>query len=125
LQGAMRVISRACHAAYNARNFAALRHDMESDEVVTGALLHDLAELMLWLAAPAEAAQIEHMLEHQRGLRSANAQRACLGFALTDLQAALTHAWNLPSLLQSLMDDKQANLPRVQTVALSVAVARH
>ena len=125
LEGALRVISRACHAATNARNFAAIRHDMDSDEVVTGALLHDLAELLLWLAGPAEAKQIEYMIDHQRGLRSVAAQRACLGFALADLQLALTHAWNLPSLLQSLMDDKQADLPRVQTVALSVAVARH
>jgi HD-like signal output (HDOD) protein len=125
LEGALRVISRACHAAVNARNFAAIRHDMDSDEVVTGALLHDLAELMLWLAAPADAKQIEYMVDHQRGLRSAAAQRACLGFALTDLQLALTRAWNLPNLLQSLMDDTQANAPRVQTVALSVAVARH
>jgi HD-like signal output (HDOD) protein len=125
LEGALRVISRACHAANNARNFAAIRHDMDSDELVTGALLHDLAELLLWLAAPAEAKQIEYMIDHQRGLRSVAAQRGCLGFALADLQLALTHAWNLPSLLQSLMDDKQANLPRVQTVASSVAVARH
>jgi HD-like signal output (HDOD) protein len=125
LEGALRVISRACHAAVNARNFAAIRHDMDSDEVVTGALLHDLAELLLWLTAPADAKQIEYMIDHQRGLRSAAAQKACLGFALTDLQLALTRAWNLPNLLQSLMDDKQANAPRVQTVALSVAVARH
>jgi len=125
LEGALRVINRACHAATNAGNFGAIRHDMDSDEVVTGALLHDLAELLLWLAAPAEAKQIEYMIDHQRGLRSVTAQRACLGFALADLQLALTKAWNLPSLLQSLMDDKQANLPRVQTVALSVAVARH
>ena len=37
LEGALRVISRACHAATNARNFGAIRHDMDSDEVVTGA----------------------------------------------------------------------------------------
>lgn len=125
LAGALRVISRASHAANYARTFSALRHDMDADEVVTGALLHDLAELLLWCVAPAAAVQIEYMLHHQRGLRSAAAQRACLGFALADLQLALTRAWNLPNLLQSLMDDKQAKLPRVQTVALSVSVARH
>jgi HD-like signal output (HDOD) protein len=125
LDGALRVISRAWHAANFARNFAALRHDMDPDEVVTGALLHDLAELLLWCTAPAEAMQIEYMLQHQRGLRSAAAQRGCLGFALSDLQLALAREWKLPSLLQSLMDDQQANQPRVRTVTLSVAVARH
>jgi HD-like signal output (HDOD) protein len=125
LNGAMRVISRACHAASYARNFGALRHDMDSDEVVTGALLHDLAELLLWCTAPAEAMQIDHMLSYQRSLRSAAAQRVCLGFALSDLQLALAREWKLPHLLQLLMDDQQANNARVRTVALSVALARH
>ena len=125
LEGALRVIARAWHAATYARAFAGLRHDMDSDEVVIGALLHDLGELLLWYVAPADARQIDHMLSHQRGLRSAAAQRACLGFALADLQLALAREWKLPNLLQSLMDDQQANHPRVQTVALAVAVARH
>src|SRR5581483_4654513 len=42
LSGAARVLSRAHHAALTARHFSALRHDIESEEVVTGALLHDL-----------------------------------------------------------------------------------
>lgn len=125
LDGALRVIARAWHAATYARTFAGLRHDMDSDEVVIGALLHDLAELLLWCAAPADARQIDYMLSHQRGLRSAAAQRACLGFALGDLQLALAKEWKLPNLLQSLMDDQHANHPRVRTVALAVAIARH
>ncbi len=125
LDGALRVISRAVHAASLARNFSALRHDMETDEVQTSALLHDLAELLLWCTAPETALQIVQMVTHHRGLRSAAAQQACLGFTLVDLQLALAREWKLPDLLLTLMDDARATHPRALTVSLSVALARH
>ena len=125
LDGALRVISRGVHAASFARNFSALRHDMDTDEVVTSALLHDLGELLLWCTAPGTALQIEHMVSHHRGLRSASAQHACLGFSLVDLQLALAREWKLPNLLLTLMDDAHATHPRALTVSLSVALARH
>jgi HD-like signal output (HDOD) protein len=125
LTGARHVLSRAYHAAINARNFAALRHDLEGEEVTVSALLHDLAEILLWCVAPPLAMQIEHMLLTNRGLRSAAAQRAVLGFTLGDLQTALTKEWRLPQLLQDLMDDSKARNPRVLTVRASVALARH
>ena len=59
LQGALAVISRARHAALYARDWAVLRHDIEIDEVTTAALLHDLAELLLWCCAPQLAMQIQ------------------------------------------------------------------
>jgi HD-like signal output (HDOD) protein len=125
LRGALAVVSRAHHAAVNARNFSALRHDIEGEEVMVSALLHDLAELLLWCTAPATALQIEHMLACNRALRSASAQRAVLGFPLGELQLALASAWQLPKLLTALMDDAHAQSHRVQTVRLSVAIARH
>ncbi len=125
LQGALAVASRAHHAAVNARTFSALRHDVEIEEVLIGALLHDLAEMLLWCAAPALAIQIERMLRSTPGLRSASAQKAVLGFALAELQVELAREWRLPTLLQDLMDDRQAGKARVRTVHLSVGLARH
>jgi HD-like signal output (HDOD) protein len=125
LIGAQQVLSRAHHAAINARHFAALRHDMEGEEITVSALLHDLAEILLWCTAPALAMQIEHMVANNRGLRSAAAQCAVLGFTLGELQVALTREWRLPRLLQDLMDDGKADQPRVRTVRVSVALARH
>jgi hypothetical protein len=58
-------------------------------------------------------------------MRSASAQRAVLGFTLSELQLALAREWHLPALLLDLMDDRQAGKPRVQIVKLSVSVARH
>jgi len=125
LRGALGVISRAHHAAAYARSIAALRHDVESDEVTIGALLHDLAELLLWCHLPKAAVQIEDLVEHARGLRSASAQTVVLGFSNFELQLALAQAWNLPELLRRLMDDEHAAQPRVVNVATAVALARH
>jgi HD-like signal output (HDOD) protein len=125
LQGALGVISRAHHAAAYARAIAAHRRDIESDEVTIGALLHDLAELLLWCHLPEAAVQISQLLEDARGLRSAAAQTVVLGFSNVDLQLALAQAWNLPELLRRLMDDNQAAQPRVVNVVTAVALARH
>lgn len=125
LDGARAVVSRAQHAAAYARSIAFQRHDSESDEVVIGALLHDLAELMLWLHAPREESEIRHLLEEAHGLRSAPTQQLVLGFTHMELQLALAKAWRLPDLLQRLMDDEHADHPRVVNVALASRLSRH
>ena len=48
LNGALYVMSRARHAALCARDWARKRHDLEIDEVVVAALLHEMAELTMW-----------------------------------------------------------------------------
>jgi HD-like signal output (HDOD) protein len=125
LDGLMRVIDRARHAALYARDWATVRHDIESDEVVIAALLHDLAEMLLWCFAPEMALRIQDMLRQDEALRSSAAQRAVLGFTLIDLQLALVAEWKLPALLQSLMDDTQVKRPRAVNVLLAVDLARH
>jgi len=125
LAGARAVISRAYQAALTARHFSALRHDMESEEVTIAALLHDLAEMLMWCTVPEVTLQLERMLACHPGLRSSAAQRVVLGFPLAELQLALAREWHLPQLLQSLMDDAHSQHPRVQTVRHSVALARH
>ncbi len=125
LEGARAVVSRAQHSAAFARSIAFQRHDSESDEVVIGALLHDLAELMLWLHAPREESEIRHLLGQARGLRSTPTQQLVLGFTHMELQMALARAWRLPDLLQRLMDDEHADHPRVVNVALASRLARH
>ncbi|MCW5623937.1 MAG: HDOD domain-containing protein [Burkholderiales bacterium] len=125
LRGALAVISRAQHAATYARAIAGQRADLESDEVTIGALLHDLAELLLWCHQPQAEAQIDYLLTHARGLRSASAQKVVLGFTHEDLQLALASAWKLPQMLQLLMDGHHATRPRVRNVLVGVAIARH
>jgi HD-like signal output (HDOD) protein len=125
LEGLMRVINRAHHAALYARDWASARRDIESEEVVIAALTHDLAEMLLWCFAPQPALRIQELLRHDRPLRSSAAQRAVLGFTLMELQLALIAEWKLPALLQSLMDDAHAKRPRAINVLLAVDLARH
>lgn len=98
---------------------------MNIEEVALAALLHDLAEILLWCFAPAQALEIRNRQQADKTLRSVTAQEQVIGFRLFDLQLALCEAWHLPGLLKTLMDDANAHLPRVQNVALAVNLARH
>jgi HD-like signal output (HDOD) protein len=124
LQGALRVASRARHAALYARDWAVLRHDIEIDEVTTAALLHDLAELLMWCSAPAVAMLLEQAAATDDSTSQA-AQQAVLGFPMISLQVELAERWQLPDLLCRLMDERHASTPRALNVSLAVSVARH
>lgn len=125
LLGVLQVIRRVQRASNYAYAWAFERHDMNIEEVALAALLHDLAEILLWCFAPGLAIDIRDRRQADKTLRSASAQRQVLGFPLFDLQLALGKAWHLPELLNTLMDDANAHLPRVQNVTLAVNLARH
>ena len=125
LLGVLRVVRRAQRASAYAHEWAFERHDINIEEVTLAALLHDLAEILLWCFAPREALAIRGLHDADRNLRSALAQQQVLGFTLADVQKALCAAWQLPELLDTLMDDANADLPRVQNVTLAVNLARH
>jgi hypothetical protein len=124
LRGALRVASRARHAALYARDWAVLRHDIEIDEVTTAALLHDFAELLIWCCAPRVAILLEEAAR-AGDVTSEAAERAVLGFPMISLQVELAERWQLPDLLCRLMDERHASTPRAVNVSLAVSVARH
>ena len=125
LQGLIAVVGRVRHAALHAREWAHLRHDIESDEVVIATLLHDMAEMLLWYFAPSRAEDIEARLASDPSQRSVDVQRVVLGFGLNELQLALAAHWGLPPLITSLMDDYRAERPRARNVLLAVNLTRH
>lgn len=125
LNGVRGVMSRARHAALYARDWAQLRHDVDPEEVFVAALLHDMAEMLLWCYAPRLAREIVERQARDRTLRSDRAQREVIGFRLIDLQLAMVKAWHLPELLHVLIDEDHARNPRVTSVALASALARH
>ena len=125
LLGVLQVILRTQRASRYAHEWAFARHDMNVEEVALAALLHDLAEILLWCFAPDLAIEIRSRLQADRSLRSASVQQEVLGFPLAELQLALCHAWHLPELLTTLIDDGNAHLSRVQNVKLAVNLARH
>lgn len=125
LLGVLHVIRRVQRASHYAHDWAFERHDMNIEEVALAALLHDLAEILLWCFAPRLAIEIRARQSADKSLRSAAAQQQVLGIHLFDLQLALCEAWHLPDLLNALMDDANAELPRVRNVVLAVNLARH
>jgi len=125
LLGVLQVIRRAQRASRYAHDWAYARHDLNMEEVALAALLHDLAEILLWCFAPRLAMQVRALQQADRALRSSAAQEQVLGIRLFDLQLELCRTWHLPELLKTLMDDEHADRPRVQNVVLAVNLARH
>ena len=125
LLGVLHVIRRVQRASRYAHDWAFERHDWNVEEVALAALLHDLAEILLWCFAPRLAIEIRRRQQADQTLRSTIAQQQVLGIRLFDLQLALCDAWHLPELLKTLMDDANAEQARVRNVVLAVNLARH
>lgn len=125
LRGLLRVVRRSRRAAEFATEWAAHRVDLHYEDIRIAALLHDLAELLLWCLAPERMLEVRRLQLGDSTLRSRAAQEAVFGVAFADLQAGLARMWALPELLLKLMDDASANDPRVRNVMLAVDLARH
>jgi hypothetical protein len=126
LEGFRRVLRRSHRAARFAIGFAAHRLDRDAAVIHDAALLHDFAELLLWLEAPALALEIARRQSTDATLRSAAAQRELLNIELVDLQHHLMLAWRLPRLLVEITDDHaKRETPQLTNVRLAIRVARH
>jgi len=125
LQGLNAVIERAHRASAFALAFAVHRMDHDAPVIHAAALLHDFAEMLLWLHAPALALQIAERQRLDATLRSACVQRELLNIELPELQHALMRAWRLPELLVQITDAQHADTAQVRNVRLAVRVARH
>ncbi|RIX47032.1 MAG: HDOD domain-containing protein [Rhodocyclales bacterium GT-UBC] len=125
LLGILQIIRRAQRAADYAQEWAIWRHDINMEEIRIAALLHDLAEILVWCSAPKLGLDILARQKAHPGLRSADAQKQVLGLTFQDIQLALCRVWHLPELLLHLIDDDNADQPRVKNVTLAVRLARH
>ncbi len=121
----LHVIHRGHRASNYARDWAIRLNNMHFEEVRIAALLHDLAEILMWCFAPQEMLKIRAIQQKEKALRSHAVQEQVLGFALSDLQHALIKEWSLPQLLLTLMDDDNARQTQVRNVVLAVNLARH
>ncbi|UCV27596.1 HDOD domain-containing protein [Ferribacterium limneticum] len=125
LLGVLQIIRRAQRAADYAQEWAIWRHDINMEEVRIAALLHDLAEILVWCSAPPLGLKILEQQKAHPTMRSADAQKNTLGFTFFEIQLELCRAWHLPELLQRLIDDEHAENPRVKNATLAVRLARH
>lgn len=121
----LRTSHRANLAANYAFDWAVRLHDLHFADIRLAALLHDIAEMLMWCFAPNEMLQIKQLQKQNKTLRSSVAQERIFGFSLNQLQHELAIKWHLPELLITLMDDNSAKLQRVRNVILAVNLARH
>jgi len=125
LLGLSRVMQRAERASRYALGFAAHRADPDAAVIHSAALLHDFAEMLLWVHAPDLALKIAALQDADHSLRSAATQRQVLGIELADLEQALMKRWHLPELLTRITGDQHERDPQVRCVHLAVRLARH
>ena len=124
-RGLIRVIRRSRRAARFAHALAIWRNDMITEEITVAALLHDFAELLVWILAPRAALKMQSMQKADSTLRSKTVQRLVLGFELEELLAALASRWHLPDQIVDMMLKNSHAGTRGQIVALAVNLARH
>jgi len=121
----LRVVHRSQRASEYAKDWAVQLRDLRYEEVRIAALLHDIAEILMWCFAPGPMLEIRGLQHKDKELRSRDAQQQVLGFMLFDLQRELVAQWGLPQLLLTLMNDSSSKQPRVRNVELAVNLARH
>lgn len=126
LAGLHRVLERSHRAARFALAFAVQRMDHDAAVIHEAALLHDFAEMLLWLRAPLLAEEISRRQQADSQLRSSAVQQDVLNVELADLQHALMLKWRLPRLLVDIADDHRESISvQARNVMLAIRLARH
>jgi len=126
LEGFRSVLDRAHRASRFALAFAVQRVDLDAAIIHLAALLHDFAELLLWLRAPALASEIAWRQRVDGALRSSVVQAEVLNVELPDLQHALMLKWRLPLALIDIADDHREGVSaQARCVLLAIRLARH
>jgi HDOD domain len=122
-QGYIRTACRAFHAAFQAWDWAHIKNDHAPDEVLLATLLHDVAEMALWVAAPEQMHQFRQLMLKD-GLPTDEAQYVAFGESLEHFSREIAARWHLPGLVNDALRPENANLPRVRGVMLAVQLAR-
>ncbi len=126
LQAVRKLIRRGARAARFASAFCAQRQDPDVAVVYEAVLLHDFAELLLWVGHPDVGRQIEARHREHRTAGVTAAQRDVMGFSLAELGQALMVNWSLPVVLRRLSRDGEGEADgQVRRARLAVRFARH
>jgi len=114
--------SRAAHGAWYAYSLGRYCKDSNPEEMAVAALLHELAEMMLWVHAKEEMQLILELMEKGRTREAAAFDT--LGFTLDQLTATLSERWRLPALTKDTLEVAGAFQSRSLGVMLCSGLAR-
>ena len=123
LTGYTRTACRAFHAAFQAWDWAHIKNDHAPEEVMLAALLHDVAEMSLWVNAPEKMHQFRKLMLKDH-LATDEAQYIAFGDSLEHFSRELAAHWQLPGLVNDALRPENASNPRVRGVMLAVQLAR-
>ncbi|EGV50006.1 HDOD domain-containing protein [endosymbiont of Riftia pachyptila] len=121
-RGLLGCYSRAAHAAIYAESIAQRQGQRHPKDFATAALLHELAEMSLWLAAPEQLRDMGQAIS--RGDGREDAALETFGFTLEALNLALGGRWELPELVQESQRLFNSFQPKALSVMLCIALAR-
>jgi len=119
--GLLRVVTRAFHAAMQARDWAVQRLDTSVEEVYIAALLQEIGSMALWVAAPEKMSTLN---KRCKSIPVQQAEQEIFGFSLDRLSAALAEQWNMPPLVTTSMQPEQCDTHvRMRCVMLASKLA--
>lgn len=107
------------HAAWQARDFATLHHDVRADELQMAAVLYYAPEFLFWLDAPDIADQLAIA---RRTMPSVEAEQQVLGFDLREMRLQLLEAWKIPDGIRDLLDERLADRPRQTILRMALKI---
>jgi len=102
-------LGRSLHAAMQARTLAILQKDPQAEEVFIAALLYRVGYLVFWCFAEEEGYSLEAMLKP--GVDDTVAEKAVLGFSLSQLSQVLVDDWKLSPLLKEIYRGHKHGVP--------------
>ncbi len=112
---------RLFHVGYLARELVRRNRDMHYDDAFYAGLLHNLGELVLRVTAPEIFIKIGKRI-HRNGDTPAKAATAVLGFEVSQLSVALAREWQLPQLLQAVLDIDHSQSTRAGLISEAVGL---
>lgn len=121
--GFTRAACRAFHAAFQAWDWAHIKDEHTPEEILLATLLHDVAEMALWVVAPDKMHLMRKLIFKDR-LHTDEAQYIALGESLEHFGRKITTRWHLPPLVHGALRPENAHNPRVRGVMLAVQLGR-
>jgi HD-like signal output (HDOD) protein len=121
--GYSRAACRAFHAAFQAWDWAHIKNDHAPEEILLATLLHDVAEMALWVSAPEKMHLLRKLIFKDR-LHTDEAQYLALGESLEHFSRQIATQWHLPALVHEALRPENADKPRVRGVMLAVQLGR-
>nr|WP_242533446.1 HDOD domain-containing protein [Niveibacterium umoris] len=115
-------MARAFHAAVQARTFASLAGDPNTEEVFITALLARMGEMAFWCFGDEAASSLDGAMI--TGVPAEVAEQNVLGYRLRQITLGLVKEWRLGGLLISVIEQGERGGPREKNVVLAQSLAR-